>query len=149
MNSDNNSGAKLLPVVYGLRTSIDSSGALGVLFDGFGREFAVFAEGVSPETGKLVIPEGINQCKLGFYHHGNYPTFEIIVPGHSEVLFHKGNFKRDSKACVIVAEKFGLLDGVQAVEESKEGFEEFWNLYKGFKEIQYEVINFPIGEWAK
>lgn len=141
--------AKILPILYGLRTSIDAKGAFGVLFDGLGREFGVFAEGVSPETGKLVIQEGISTCKKDFYHHGGYATFEIIVPGHTDVKFHKGNFKRDSKACVIVAEKFAVLNGEVAVAESKEGFEEFWNIYQIFTEIKFEVINFPIGEWAK
>lgn len=143
------SNVKMLPIIYGLRTSIDKYGALGVLFDGLGREFAVFAEGVSPETGKLVIPEGISTCKKDFYHHGGYATFQIIVPGHTEVKFHKGNFKRDSRACVIVAEKFSMLDNEQAVAESKEGFAEFWDIYQIFTEIKFEVINFPIGEWAK
>jgi hypothetical protein len=141
-------GVKSLPIIYGLRTSTDSQGSFGVLFDGLGREFAVFAEGVSPETGKIVIPEGVSTCKPGFYHHGNYPTFEIVVPGHSDVLFHKGNFKRDSKACIIVAEKFGQIDKEQAVQESEEGFKQFWNFYKDFKEIKFEVINFLIGDWA-
>jgi hypothetical protein len=139
----------MLPYIYGLRTSIDAKGAFGVLFDGLGREFGVFAEGVSPETGKLVIPEGISVAVKGFYHHGGYPTFEIFVTGHSDILFHKGNFKRDSKACLIVAEKFGEIAGEKAVQESEEGFQQFWKLYQGFKEIKLEMINFPIGEWAK
>lgn len=148
MNSANAVG-KMPPVIYGLRTSIDPKGSLGVLFDGFGREFAVWADGVSPETGEHVIPEGKNKCKKSFYHHGGYPTFEILVPKHGEVLFHKGNKKSDSKACVLVAEKFSFFDNAVGVAESKEGFEEFWNLYKEFDEITFEVINFPIQQWAK
>src|SRR3954463_15153130 len=97
------------PILYALRTSIDRLGAFGVLLNGYGREFAVFAEGVSPESGVLVIPPGDSICTRGYYYHGDYSTHNIIVSGHKDIKFHKGSFKRDSKACIIIAEKFSML----------------------------------------
>lgn len=101
------------------------------------RPFAVsvertFEDAERPGHGKrLVIPAGILVCKRTIYQKGGYPTYEILVSGHSRVLFHKGNKETDSEACVIVAESFGSLDGKTAVMDSKGGFEELMALSGG------------------
>lgn len=133
----------MLPKIYGLRTSKDSKGALGVLFDGDKKEFAVFAEGVSA-TGEHVIPVGISLCKPRRYEHGGYNTFEIIVLGHSAVLFHKGNFKRNSIACICVAEAFNVIGGEQGVSDSEHGFNEFWEKYKEFSQFELDMREFSL-----
>lgn len=92
-----------------------------------GRPFAVSLEHVF-EDGRPVIGAGVLDCKRSFYEHGGYPTFEIIVAGHSRVLFHKGNKNADSKACVLVAESFAVIDGDAAIADSAHGFEEFMSL---------------------
>jgi hypothetical protein len=129
------------PQITILRTSKDSKGAFSVVFDGDGKEFCIAAEGISPITGQLVLQPGRYVAQKDFYNHGNYATFEIIVWGHDRILFHKGNFKRDSKACVILAEKFADIDGEAGIGESKEAFEEFWKKYEQFDQIEVEVID--------
>ena len=77
------------------------------------------------EDGQPIIKAGTYQCLRSYYYKGNYSTFEIQVPGHSRILFHKGNTEEDSRGCVCVAEKFSTLMGKVAVGESAEGFREF------------------------
>lgn len=100
--------------------SPQDGGYLGVLlWDGV--PFAVCADAG-------VLRNGTYLCKRDFYNHGGYATFEVQVDGHDRVLFHKGNFVGDSKACVIVAESFAVLDGHPGIADSKHGFEEFMQL---------------------
>lgn len=92
-----------------------------------GKPFAVSVERTF-ENGRPIIHNGVYRCNKSHFHRGGYPTFEIMVPGHSRVLFHKGNTEDDSIGCVIVAESFGQLRGKTAVLDSKGGFAELWAL---------------------
>lgn len=110
-----------------------------------GRPFAVsvertFSPGEAEHGKHIVIPNGIFVCNRSFYHKGGYPTFEIDVPGHTRVLFHKGNLEDHSEACVIVAESFGMLSGKTAVLDSAGGFNEFMSLTKDYESFQMEVV---------
>jgi len=103
-----------------------------------GRPFAVSVERTF-DDGQPVIGSGMYRCVRDFYHKGGYETFEISIPGHDRVLFHKGNVETESRGCVLIAEKFSALRGALAVLESKEGFEEFMQLTKGLDEFMMEV----------
>lgn len=107
-----------------------------VLWDG--RPFAVSVERTFDDL-RVVIGNGRFLCKRSFYNHGQYWTYEIMVEGHSRVLFHKGNKETDSLACVVVAESFAMMDGVTAVGDSKHGFEEFMALTEGLSQFWMEV----------
>lgn len=104
-----------------------------------GRPFAVSVERTF-DSGRPVISSGYFACLRSFYNKGGYPTFEIIVPGHSRVLFHKGNTEKDSLGCICVAESFSFVDGVTAVADSRGGFAEFMNLVEGLDAFGMEVI---------
>lgn len=108
----------------------------GLLWDG--RPFAVSVERTF-DDGQPVIKNGIYRCVRTLYNKGGYPTFEIMVEGHSRVLFHKGNTELDSLACVIVAESFGELKGQTAVLDSAGGFGELMSLTHGLSEFEMEV----------
>lgn len=103
-----------------------------------GVPFAVSVERTF-EDGRPVIQNGIYPCQRSFFNHGGYETFEIVVEGHSRVLFHKGNRELDSLACICVAEKFGVLQGETAVLESQEGFTELMNLTKDLSQFNMTV----------
>jgi hypothetical protein len=92
-----------------------------------GRPFAVSVERTF-DDGRPVIGAGDYDCVPSFYVKGGYATFEIIVAGHTRVLFHKGNTEIDSMACVVVAESFAVMNDMTAVQDSKHGFEEFMAL---------------------
>ena len=107
-----------------------------LLWDGV--PFAVSVERTFSE-GQPILVNGLYDCVRDFYHKGGYETFEIIVEQHDRILFHKGNVETDSLGCVIVAEKFGVLEGNTAVLESKEGFGELMEKATGLKRFVMEV----------
>lgn len=56
------------------------------------------------------IPDGTFLCVRGLHQLSNmkepFETFEIMgVPGHTKLLFHAGNFNKDSEGCVLLGEK--------------------------------------------
>jgi len=106
------------------------------------RPFAVAVERTFDDL-STVLRALTYKCKRDFYHHGRYETFEIIVPGHDRVLFHKGNLEVDSRACVCVAESFTRMDGVTAIADAKHGFEEFMNVTAGIEEFDVIVTGRP------
>lgn len=117
--------------------AVRDDGAYSVLlWDG--RPFAVSVERTFDDN-VTVIENGRYLCKRDYYHKGGYPTYEIIIPGHDRVLFHKGNFETNSEACVIVAESFAVIDTQTAVADSKHGFEELMSLAAGLESFGMEV----------
>lgn len=118
--------------------AVRPDGCFSVLCDFTGRPFAVAVERTF-DDGLPVIRNGLFRCVRSYYHKGRYPTFEIMVPGHSRVLFHKGNRETDSEACIIVAESFGMLGADTAVLDSDHGFNEFMTLCNGKPEFYLEV----------
>lgn len=125
--------------MFELKTiAIRNDGAFGVLLFQ-GRPFAVTCERTF-ENNRVVIPAGTLICKRTKYFRGGYDTYEIIVPGHSRVLFHKGNRETDSEACVLVAESFAEAAGQTLIADSKGGFEEFMRLANGVPEFSLSVV---------
>jgi len=58
-------------------------------------------------------------------------TYEVTnVPGRSSVLFHAGNISSNTKGCIILGRKFGVLKEKRAVLNSGETFKEFINIMK-------------------
>lgn len=121
--------------------ALRSDGCFGVLlWDA--RPFAVTLERTFEDM-RTVLHALTYTCKRDFYHKGGYETFEIIVPGHDRVLFHKLNVELQSEACVGVAESFGQLGGVTAILDSKHGFEEFMSLTAGLDGFDLIVTGRP------
>jgi hypothetical protein len=50
-------------------------------------------------TGVYTCIRGVHQLK-GMSHP--FETFEIIVPGHTDLLFHVGNTNEDTSGCVLL-----------------------------------------------
>lgn len=81
---------------------------------------------------------GEYQCKRGPHtlHSGPIETFEVLgVQGHSGILFHVGNFNKDSEGCILV----GLSKSDKQINESTKAFAEFMELLKGVNEFTLEV----------
>ena len=113
-----------------LRVAIEPEGAFGVLKHA-GMPFAVTLEHTYPLAGSvqmLKIPPGRHRCVPTWFHRGAYRTFEVIVEGHSRLLFHRGNLEADADGCILVAESFGLLKGQSGILDSSNGFAEFMRL---------------------
>lgn len=96
---------------------------------------------------RVVIPMGASVCRRDFYHKGGYETFQIIVPGHDRVLFHKLNVETQSEACIGVGESFevfnsGSLTG-PGIANSGAGFAEFMRRTAGLKEFNLFITGDP------
>lgn len=85
------------------------------------------------------LPVGMYTCKRGT-HQPNpakpaFETFEILnVPGHTGILFHKGNFNDDSEGCVLVGSELGQI----CILESEIAFGKFMQIQTGVD--QYTLI---------
>lgn len=117
-----------------LEKSLD--GALGVLL----LDSKIFCFTLNPdvtEVDKLYVPAGEYLCKR--YHSIKYPdTFEIIVPGHTAVLFHAGNTEADTRGCILLGSTVGKLKGNRAVQNSGVTFENFMN--RCFNLMQFKLL---------
>lgn len=46
-------------------------------------------------------------------------TYEVMdVPGRSEILFHAGNWARDTRGCIMFGEAWGEVDGQRGIRYS-------------------------------
>ena len=74
------------------------------------------------------VPPGTYTCVLGDHVVAGQPirTYEITgVPGHSGILFHKGNWQENSEGCVCLGRSIDALDGRKAVLDSRGAFSDF------------------------
>lgn len=129
------------PALFSLvRVAKHETGAYGALLHG-GVPFAVTLERTYTVNGTewVKIPAGRYHCRRTRYYRGDYETFEIMVPGHSRVLFHKLNTEDESEGCVGIAESFGHLRGKPAILNSAHGFREFMELAADRAEFVLEV----------
>ncbi len=92
------------------------------------------------------IPAGKYQCQRGNHMlHGMdtpFETFEITeVPGHSKLLFHWGNFQKDSEGCVLVGALMANSGGIQMITRSRDTFVRFMYLQKDSDSFELTVID--------
>lgn len=76
-------------------------------------------------------PDGIYTCQRGLHQlvHGTLPfiTYEVMnVPKHTGILFHVGNYNRDSDGCILIGELWPVF-GI-CIHESEEAFKRFMRL---------------------
>jgi len=97
---------------------------------------------IDNKTDVSCIPVGTYICKrVNSPKYGN--TFEITnVPNRTHVLLHSGNWARDTKGCILLAEQFEVLNGEPAVAQSKKGYTEFMNKVKDKDEFTLKIYNF-------
>ena len=93
----------------------------------------------------IVLPQDIPlKCVRGTHALANgipFETFEITgVPGHSGLLFHPGNFDRDSHGCTLVGEAVATqADGSRMITNSRSTFLEFMAALNGVDEFDLKV----------
>jgi len=127
-----------------VRVAVREPGAFGVLLHQ-GIPFATTLERTYPLPGgeqHVKIPEGLWTCVRTRYLRGGYSTYEVAkVPGHSRLLFHKGNVEQDSEGCVLVGSGYGVLLSQPAVVQSAAGFAEFMRRAAGIEHFVLRVRN--------
>lgn len=132
-------------------------GVTGRLFTDSGELIAVTLEhayesGVEGYAPK--VPAGTYRCVRGWHqlHKGGglsdpFETFEVTdVPGHAGILFHTGNFNRDSAGCILVGARFADIgnDGTVDVADSRAAFARFMRLQDGVDEFELRVVRNPM-----
>jgi hypothetical protein len=69
-----------------------------------------------------------------------FETFEITgVTGHTNILFHSGNWNDDSAGCVLVGEGIAQSDKGQMITASKQCFASLMTLLTGMDSFQLIV----------
>jgi hypothetical protein len=82
------------------------------------------------------IPFGIYNCAKH-----NSPKFGEVfkvlhVPNREEILFHAGNFPKDTHGCLLL----GLTKSTNYVGESRKAFQQFMDLLKDCNSFELEII---------
>lgn len=92
---------------------------------------------------KPKLNDGIHKCMRGIHKlHDQKPfeTFEILgVPGHTGILFHVGNYNKDSDGCVLLGT--GITDSPQGemIVNSRVAFTKFMIMLEGINQFTLEV----------
>lgn len=83
------------------------------------------------------IPAGKYTCLRGMHRLAHmeheFETFQILnVPGHTNVLFHMGNWNKDSDGCILVGKGMGkLINGGDMIMGSLSAFRQFMSVQTG------------------
>lgn len=91
------------------------------------------------------LQSGTYSCKRGSHRlHGmthDFETFEVTgVKGHSGILFHWGNYNKDSDGCILLGERRTKFNGVTMITDSKATFAKFMAMLDGIDSFELEVI---------
>jgi len=71
------------------------------------------------------------------YSHKFKKTWLVChVPNREHILFHAGNWQTDTKGCIILASRFGKLQGKWAVLNSGNTFKAFLQNLNGDQEAE-------------
>jgi hypothetical protein len=120
------------------RTEYSPSGIFSELKDELGTIIAHTLE--HSYNSKPKVPSGTFTCVRGDHKlHGmtdTFSTFEIPVAGHTDILFHWGNYNKDSEGCVLVGE----LQSGSMITNSRATFAKLMNLLQGLDTFELEVI---------
>jgi hypothetical protein len=115
------------------RREANSNGIFGVLIDVHGQEVAYTLEHSYSENGTYVpkLPIGIYACVIGEHQlstGGPQQLYEVTgIEGHTGILFHKGNYNRDSNGCILL----GTSVGNGFISRSQAAFDKFMQLQNG------------------
>lgn len=132
-------GPSAQPRVKVFRMEQTAEGALGTLvLDG--RIFCATLEPDANDPERDQIPAGRFKCRR--FHGTKFPnTFEIVVPGHTAVLFHPGNTEQDTTMCVLLGRYAAKLREARAVMNSGLTFSIFMDRLKDMNEFEAEFTN--------
>lgn len=132
------------------RTDYLDSGIFGILLDENSQQIAVTLEhsydahlGDGSYTSKL--PNGNYTCVKGQHRlasmTSNFTTFEITdVPKCTGILFHVGNFNKDSEGCVLLGTTAEPDNNPPMITNSKLAFEKFMALQADIDSFNLIVI---------
>ena len=76
------------------------------------------------------------------YSSDRYPdTFQVMnVPNRAKILFHAGNFDEDTKGCILLARKFGVIKSARGILNSGETFKQFMGVMLGVNKFHLTIV---------
>lgn len=120
------------------RVETSKDGIIGVLSIE-GKAFCYTLQPDAKDT-HFSIPQGNYLCKR--FHGTKWPdTFEIVVKGHTALLFHVLNTEEESKGCIGLGFMLGQINGKRAVLGSRDAFKEFMKLMGDDQEANLVIID--------
>jgi hypothetical protein len=133
------------------RNEYIKDGIFGELLDENNYSFCVTLEHAYQQDDATYAPKlspGTYDCVRGLHQleHMTTPfeTFEITnVPGHTNILFHVGNYNNDSEGCVLLGTKTGVSvinPPVQMILNSKVAFNNFVTLQQSINNFTLTVL---------
>lgn len=133
------------------RNQFRDDGIFGELTTAEGKLVAVTLEhaydaGLGNGSYKPKMKAGVYKCYRGLHRlHGmtsDFETFEIEEgPEHDNILFHAGNYNKDSEGCVLLGSHIAIqANGDQMISLSKVAFAKFMEMQKDVKEFTLKVI---------
>ncbi len=130
-----------------IRTEFDYDGIFSELRDPSGDDIAITLERSYKDNLGGFIPklqDGVYECVRGLHRlkgmTNDFETFEVMnVPGHTDILFHIGNFNTDSSGCILLGVKVAIIDGHKAIASSKLAFKAFMDLQTGYDNFSLTV----------
>lgn len=131
-----------------VRTAFREDGIFGRLYNDHGVPIAFTLE--HAYTGQYntaytpKIPNGEYRCIRGTHqlHNGiPFETFEITgVIGHTNLLFHAGNFNKDSEGCVLLGHAIiKISSGTEMITSGQITFKEFMQSLENINEFQLTI----------
>lgn len=86
---------------------------------------------------------GTYTCERGMHRLANmipFETFEVMkAPGHWGILFHVGNYNKDSNGCILVGSMRISTGAGLMISASKKAFATFMQIQKDLDSFQLEV----------
>lgn len=128
-------------------TEFRPDGVFGTFtFDGDAKPFMVtLSHAYKQEDGtyRPVVREGVYNCVRGVHRLANlrpFETFEIEgIEGHDGLLFHAGNYNKDSHGCTLCGEAVAEDGNIQMITNSRMTFSRFMARLDGVDSFQLKV----------
>lgn len=124
-------------------------GIASLLEDASGKTVSVTLEHAYPDGSggwEPKIPNGTFTCVRGKHRLDSMPVGEFFetfmitgVPGHTNLLFHWGNWEKDSDGCVLTGAALTESPGGLMVTNSKATFKKIMGLLEGVDQFTLTV----------
>lgn len=122
--------------IFGALASTDGSFSCVTLEHAYLTSSGSFGPKIPP--GNYVCQRGVHQL-AGMTH--TFVTFEITgVAGHTNLLFHFGNFNRDSEGCILLGEAVADYSQGEMITNSDATFQKFMEAQSGVDSFTLTVV---------
>jgi hypothetical protein len=129
----------------------EADGVFGLLFDDQGNKLAstlqhAYDSGQGNGTFVPKIPDGEYTCIRGSHRlesmNEDFETFEITgVEDHTNLLFHWGNWNKDSSGCILLGSAMSNVNGVNMILHSRDTFDKFMKMQDGINKFLLTVTS--------